>query len=173
MTVGIPPPYGAAEARAARPARPWGWFTAGFACGFVSLLVLGVLAATVWVGPELTARIEAPASVRAGETFTVLLHAQNPHAEPVELDSVAVSVAFLERMDLRLLEPPANEASPLDLLGDRTWTFDRQVPPGGALTVAFEATARAPGSHQLELKVCNGAADCTAARTSLAVVPAS
>jgi hypothetical protein len=164
VTLGIGSPYGAGEPR---PRNPWGAFGAGYAAGFASAVVLVALVAGL-EGPELSARIAAPAQVRAGERFELVLHVHNPHAEAVEIDNVDVDVASQALLEITLVAPGIGSE---DFLGSRTWWLNRSVAPGAATQLSFEAVAHAAGDHQIELNVCNAAADCTSARASLVALP--
>lgn len=75
----------------------------------------------------------------------------------------------LDSFELELTEPPAEDGSPVDGYGTRTWWIERPVGPGDASSIAFRAKALRRGTQQLAFNVCNEVSDCDEVLASIEV----
>jgi hypothetical protein len=141
----------------------------GIAAGIVVTFLGFVAYGLLYTGPQLSLRVNAPESVAAGEPFQIELQLTNPHPEAITLDSVDIDESVFEIFEVTSVTPAPSEESPLSVLGQRSWVFDRIVHPGGSETVVFELQAPSPGTFQVPLQVCNGYQDCSGTPISVRV----
>jgi len=141
-------------------------FWMGFAAGMGTMVVLAVGAVfalgVFFVRPELVINVTVAETVRLGEPFVVTLETNNPHDEAVELDNIEMPNRVFEAFEVLSVSPATSPDSPTDIFGIHVWYFESMVQPGQTQTVELTFQPNKPGTHVLEMKVCNGYGDCSA-----------
>jgi hypothetical protein len=105
--------------------------------------------------PLLETSLALPEHVAAGQPFDLVVHAHNPHAEPVTLDSVDVDLELLGAFQVLEVVPPPAGTLKIPLLDQRSWTYGRAVPPGETWSVTFRLRPLQPGHFSGTIDVCN------------------
>ncbi len=150
-------------------------FWVGFAAGMGTMAVLAVGAVfalgVFFVRPELVINVTVAETVRLGEPFVVTLETSNPHDEAVEFDNIEMPNRVFEAFEVLSVSPAASPDSPTDIFGIHVWYFESMVQPGQTQTVELTLQPKQPGSHVLELTVCNGFEDCSTVTRSIEVQP--
>jgi hypothetical protein len=142
----------------------------------LALLAVAGVAGVLWIlreGPQLASRVEVPAQVAAGESFTLSLVVSNPHPDPVTLDSVDVDESLLAGFQVLAVEPEPTHTDAIPFLEQRTWSFGRELPAAGELEVRFELRAVEAGRFSGNVEVCNPEQDCPGQFVDLVVTPAA
>ena len=141
-------------------------FWKGFAAGMGTMAVLAVGAVfalgVFFVRPELAINVTVAETVRLGEPFVVTLETSNPHDEAVELNNIEMPSRVFEAFEVLSISPAATADSPMNIFGLQVWYFESIVQPGQTQTVELTFQPNKPGTHVLEMKVCNGYEDCSA-----------
>ncbi len=140
---------------------------AGVALAFAAMFAFVIF----FTRPQLSVRISTPDSVLVGETFSIVLHLSNPHGEPVTLDSVDIDNAVFATFEVISITPEPSEASPITIMGQKSWAFQRILDPATTETVEFEFRANLVGSYQIPLDICNYYQDCSRIPVPILVAP--
>lgn len=124
-----------------------------------AVIVVVALAIILRDKPALDAKLSVPAQVTLGSTASMVVSATNPHKQEVELNSIDIDEAFLAGFQVVSVVPEAKETSQIPIVNQRTWVFERKVPPGESLTVTFTLRAVAEGRFTGDVDVCNPSQD--------------
>ena len=140
-------------------------FWTGFAAGMgttAALVVMAIVIINVFlIWPQLAVNVTVSETARVGEPFVVRLETSNPHDEAVELGNIDIPNRFFEAFEVLSVSPAASTDSPIGGFGSKTWYFHYTVQPGQNRIVELTLQPNKPGSHVLELEVCNRIEDCT------------
>lgn len=92
-----------------------------------------------------TAAVQAPASVKAGATFTVTVTVNNAGAAPITVTDIDIGNDYLAGARVTSVVPPpaAVDAS----MGTRTHTYNASIAPGGSAVYTFTLAAASPGTY--------------------------
>jgi len=82
-------------------------------------------------GPELVTDLAIPETVCVNETFSVFVHATNPHDETIDFSNVGIPAPFFENFDVLSIWPDAEQ-----IFVDQNWFyFEMPVEPGRSIEV--------------------------------------
>ncbi len=136
-------------------------FAVGVGTTLIATFIAIVAAVYFFTGPQLAVNITVAETVWVDEPFVLRLETSNPHDEAVELDNIDIPNRFFEAFGILSVSPAASTDSPIGGFGSQTWYFDHTVQPGQNRIVELTLQPNKPGSHVLELAVCNGYEDCS------------
>ncbi|MGI9470213.1 MAG: hypothetical protein ACR2NZ_01690 [Rubripirellula sp.] len=137
-------------------------FIGGFVCGSIFTVVVGGLAAFVFLIhelPNVTSSMTCAPSAEVGEPVELSVTATNDHDEALVLNAIDIDEAFLEGFQVTSVDPEPIEES--RSFGMRRWTFGRDVEPGETVEVTFTMNAAIPGHYVGDVDVCNPNEDFT------------
>ena len=141
-------------------------FWVGFAAGMgtMAVLMVGVIVifTVLSTRPQLAVNVTVAEAVWINEPFIVRIETSNPHDEAVELDNIEMPNRVFEVFEVLSVSPAASPDSPVDSFGIQVWYFESMVQPGQTQTVELTFQPNKPGSHVLELAVCNSYESCSA-----------
>ena len=123
-------------------------------------------------GPELVADLVIPETVCVNETFSVFVHATNPHDETIDFSNVGIPAPFLENFEVLSVWPDAEQ-----IFDVQNWfLFEMPVEPGRTIEVKMEFMAQIVGTYTTHFEVCTlnaWAENCERIVRTIAVQPAS
>jgi hypothetical protein len=126
-------------------------------CG---LIWLGGAKLINWIeqGNEgLAFRVEAPLQVEAGAPVEILVSVENNTADEGLLQSIDISLDYLEGIAVESSQPMFSQSSLLEFGPEmRSYAFLRPVPAGGVEQVTFSGIAVKEGDFSGEVQVCMG-----------------
>jgi hypothetical protein len=133
-------------------------------CLCVAAVVVAALALGTWLWlfrelPVLSATLAVPSEAKLDGTVVMVVTTTNAHEKAVTLDSVDIDDAFLDGFQVVKVEPTPTDT--MHILGQRSWSFDQAVEPGGTLEVRFELKAVQEGHFSGDVDVCNPNQDFT------------
>jgi hypothetical protein len=132
-------------------------------CLAVALLLVVLVVAGVWwmlrTTPALEATLTLPLEAQLEAPVDMVVTATNPHAKPVTLDSIDIDDAFLAGFQVVRIEPEPEDTTELPVLDQRSWAFNKVVPPGGTLAVTYTLRPVAEGRFTGSVDVCNPTQD--------------
>lgn len=128
-------------------------------CLGVALLLVTLVVAGLWwwfrASPELEATLTLPLEVQLEVPVDMVITAKNPHPKPVILDSIDIGDAFLAGFQIIRIEPEPEGTTDLPFLDQRSWAFEKVVPPGGSMAVTFTLRPVTEGRFTGSVDVCN------------------
>jgi hypothetical protein len=148
------------------PAASGGWPPAartaagcGAGCA-VAAILLGVglwslMAAMIYSPQSVSGKISAPAVVREGRPFPLVLTVHNTGDQESVLSAVVARDALADRLHLTAPEP-APSGEPIRMLGATTWRYERTLKPGEKLKITFQAIPSGLGPLKGELELQSG-----------------
>ena len=117
----------------------------------IALLVVGGCLAP----PEdVRVGVEAPAIVEAGESFTIVATVHNDAPTEQILTDLDVADEYLKGINIGASDPPFSDSMHIPIDNTRSYSFDLPIPPGGSISVTFEAVALHPGDYAGEIDFC-------------------
>jgi hypothetical protein len=119
---------------------------------------------------DIRVEVVAPAAVKVGETFDLLVRVSNSAAEAQTLDSVDFGEEFLA--GVRILSADPSYSDSFDYEGFTSFTFERSIPAGGELAIQFRAEALQAGDFAGPLDICiNSPVNCLRDSVSASINP--
>jgi hypothetical protein len=101
--------------------------------------------------------VECPVSVTAAEEFTLTVVVRNERGtERVVLGDVDITGDYLDNFLVLGTTPEPRSSSTVPVWGERSFTMNRDIPPGEELRVEFRLRARGPGVHRGEVTAWEG-----------------
>ena len=142
----------------------------------VAVLIVAAGAFGIWnlyyrTEPLLVGTVEAPATIPVGENATFRIHLENPHAEPVTLESLDVDLSVLEGIEVISIDPEPIARTEIDLLVQEEWRFEREAAPGEKFTVTIEVRGTTEGSFGGVVDVTNPNVDYHSLPIDFEVLP--
>ena len=132
-------------------------------CTFTAIYLL--LAGGVFLGwlmqtPEgVGIRVQAPTLVTKGDQVIIFVEVENTSAEPQLLHSIDISAEYLSGIAIQWADPRFTESYQIPMGPDmQSYTFERQIAPGGTLVVQLVGTAVRRGDFAGDIDVCIGSA---------------
>jgi hypothetical protein len=136
--------------------------------GWLSAAALAAVIAVVGIGfwllrelPAPDADLSLPLEAELNSTISMVVTVSNPHDEVVTLDSIDIDESFLEGFQIISIDPKPTDTNNVPFIGQRSWSFGKQLPPGESLAVAFEMKPIAEGRFSGDVDVCNPNQDFT------------
>lgn len=105
--------------------------------------------------PTLDANLSMASEVEPGANIIMTITATNSHRKSVTLDSIDIDDAFLSAFQVVTVDPEPSTTSHVPFAQQRSWSFGKEVPPGGKLAVSFTFRAIAEGHFSGDVDVCN------------------
>ncbi len=137
--------------------------------GFWSLVYYATVKGT---GPELVADLVIPETVCVNASFSVFIHATNPHDEIIDFSNVGIPTPFLDNFEVLSVWPDTGQ-----LIPDQSWFyFEMPVEPGRTIKVEMEFMAQTAGAYTTHFEVCTTnawAENCERIVRTIAVQPTS
>jgi len=141
--------------------------------GFGIVLSVGVLTGCdiLTTKPTFQVKLDFPAEIRVAEPFALGVDISNPHGSAIKLDSVDVDDALLKGFQVVSVDPAAADTMHVPFLKQRSWSYGRSVPAGGAMRVTFNLRPLNAGRFSGNVDACNPGQDCTSVFADLVVGP--
>ena len=139
-------------------------------CGialFVSICILAVGIGAILLGfraeepSEVEIELTAPESVPAGEPFPVEIQVTNMFTGTQILDSIDISMTYLDNISVQKTTPPASAEFDVPLVRFRSFTFEEELSMLESTTVIFEMVGEEEGLFEGDVDVCiNDGSSC-------------
>jgi hypothetical protein len=123
----------------------------------VGIVVAGVAFWYLFVRelPTLEAELKVPLEAELNADIAMTITVTNPHPAAVTLDSIDVDNALLAGFQVIAIEPRPLDTIRVPFVDQRSWSFDRAIPPGESLTVNFTLKPVVEGRFSGDVNVCN------------------
>ncbi|MHC4248606.1 MAG: hypothetical protein ACYS9X_05700 [Planctomycetota bacterium] len=105
--------------------------------------------------PKLDAKLSLPSEATLESTMTMVVTANNPHQEPVTLDSIDIDDSFLAGFQVVSIDPEPTDTASVPIVDQRSWTFGKAIPPGESHSVTFHLRPVSEGHFSGDVDVCN------------------
>ncbi len=134
--------------------RSSGWAILGLAAFYVIAIGPAVVISSNSEVRDIEVRYDMPEKVKVGETFVFTITVQNTADRPQLLHSLDVDTHFLEGISIQQTTPAFEESEPNLLSPIRSYIFNQNIPPKGAVQIEVQGRAQKSGSFPLALDVC-------------------
>jgi hypothetical protein len=141
------------------------WAVAGCGLGMLVCLAVGVIflglgGGYVWWSikePEdVVVDIDIPVLVAKGEPFVIEVQIKNTAAQGQTLDSIDVSMDYLEGIVIEQVDPSFVESYIFSSDGTdwRSYTFRQDIAPDDTLVIRFESVGVSTGDYSGDIDIC-------------------
>ena len=141
-----------------------------FGCGgalilSICILIAGIGAILIGFQPEepgdVRIQLRAPDSVPRGEPFAVEIEITNVFTGVQILDSIDISLDYLNYISVQQSRPPASDSFEIPFVQFVSYTFEEEINMLETKTVVFEMVGEEEGFYAGEIDVCiNKASSC-------------
>lgn len=117
--------------------------------------------------PPFQVKVDAPPSASVDDSFEIAIHATNPSADEMVLDSIDIYSSLLEGFDLISVTP--TPSSQKKIINFQSFSFSQSVASNDTLTVIVSLKAKKEGYFAGDIDVCTPAQKFTTVSTGISV----
>ena len=100
--------------------------------------------------------VDAPASVKRGDKFTIVAHVRNTASREQKLIDLDIADEYLAGIALSASNPPAKGSTHIPLDNSISYHFERTIAAGQQLDITYQAEAVQSGDFRGDFDFCIG-----------------